>query len=95
MDKKHKLLGNFEKIVKIFDENSIEKLNFIIFIGNMLLKIEPSEITQFFYNNVSAWGGGFPPTPPKSAYDIGRSACWEIDFTVRRRTDVRKVSGNW
>ena len=30
LDKKQKLLGNFEKILKIFDENSIEKLNFII-----------------------------------------------------------------
>ena len=28
LDKKHKVLGNFEKILKIFDENSIEKLTF-------------------------------------------------------------------
>ena len=28
LDLKHKLLGNFEKILTIFDKNSIEKLNF-------------------------------------------------------------------
>ena len=28
VDEKHRLLGNFEKILKIFDEISIEKLNF-------------------------------------------------------------------
>ena len=52
MDEKHKLLGNFEKILIFFDENSIEKLNFLIFIfsENLLLKIVPSEITPFFYN---------------------------------------------
>ena len=27
-DEKGKMLGNFEKILKLFDENSIEKLNF-------------------------------------------------------------------
>ena len=28
LDEKHKFLGNFEKILKICDKNSIEKLNF-------------------------------------------------------------------
>ena len=39
------------------------------FLENLLLKIEPSEITPFFYNNFFGFGGGggFPP-PPKSAY---------------------------
>ena len=45
MGEKYKLLGNFEKILKIFDENGI----FNDF-GNVD-KIEPSEITSFFYNN--------------------------------------------
>ena len=30
-DEKHKLLGKFEKILKFFDENSIEKLNYYFF----------------------------------------------------------------
>ncbi|KAF0139030.1 MAG: hypothetical protein FD143_3496, partial [Ignavibacteria bacterium] len=28
LDEKHNCLGNFEKFLKIFDENSMEKLNF-------------------------------------------------------------------
>ena len=36
----------FRKLSKVFDENSQEKLNFFIFIlENMLVEIEPSEIT--------------------------------------------------
>ena len=39
----------FEKNLKIFDENSKEKLKyyFIFILENLLLKIEPSEITPF------------------------------------------------
>ena len=69
MDEKRKLLGNFEKILKFFDENSIENLNFFIFyfyfFENLLLKIEPSEITPFFYNKFFGFGGGGNfPLPP-------------------------------
>ena len=59
MNEKRKLLGNFEKI---FDEISIEKLHFYFILENLLLKIEPSEITPFFYNNFSV-SGGFPLSP--------------------------------
>ena len=62
LHEKHKLLGNFEKILKFFDENSLEKLNFLflffIFFENLLLKIELSGITLFFYNNFFGFGGG-------------------------------------
>ena len=64
MDKKHKLFGNFEKILKIFDKNSIEKSNFYLFLERLWLKIEPSEITSFFYNNFFNSGGGTFPVPP-------------------------------
>ena len=30
--------GNLEKILKIFDENSMEKLNFYLFLGNFVAK---------------------------------------------------------
>ena len=30
--------GNFEKMLKIFDENSIEKLNFYLFLGKVVAK---------------------------------------------------------
>ena len=55
LDEKHKLLGNFEKVLKFFDENSLEKLNFLFFYfyflffsENLLRKIELSETTPFF-----------------------------------------------
>ena len=51
LDEKHKLLGNFEKSLEIFDKNSIEKLNFYLFWGKVVAKIELSEIPSFFYNN--------------------------------------------
>ena len=69
LDKKHKFLWNFEKTLKIFYENSIEILNFIVILGNLLLELEPSEITPFFYNIFSA-SEGYSPLPPKSASDI-------------------------
>ena len=65
LDEKRKLVGNFEKI---FDKNLIEKLNFyfvfILIMEILLLKIEPSEITPFFYNNFSVSGKGISPFPP-------------------------------
>ena len=52
-------LGKFEKILKIFDENSMEKLNFFIYFWeNMWIKIETSEITSFFYKNFCRFGCG-------------------------------------
>ena len=40
---KNKLFGNVEKILKISDENSIEKLHFYVFLENILRTIEPRE----------------------------------------------------
>ena len=78
MDEKPKLLRNFEKILKFFDENSIEKLNFLFFFififyffENLLLKIELSEISPFFYNNFFGFGGG-SPFPPGYALAFNR-----------------------
>ena len=66
MDEKCKLLGNLEKFLKVFDENSLEKFIFLIFyfLENLLLKIEPWEITPFFYNNFFGFGMGISPFPP-------------------------------
>ena len=54
MDEKHKLFGNFEKInfkkiLKFFDENSIEKLNFFIFIFLFFRKFVTKN--RYFRNN--------------------------------------------
>ena len=64
MDEKRKLLGNFEKFLTVFDENSIEKMEFLIILGKLLLKIELSEITPFSPTIFSVSGkGNFPPSP--------------------------------
>ena len=78
MDEKRKLLRNFEKILKVSDENSIENgiffilfLFLILFFENLLLKIEPSEITPVFYKKSFGFGGGgFPHFPPGYALDL-------------------------
>ena len=55
-----------EKILKFFDKYSLEKLNFYLFLEKLLLKIEPSEMTSFFYNKFFNFGGGgnVPCVPP-------------------------------
>ena len=37
--RKFPMLGTFENILKMFDENSIEKFNVKLFLKNLLLKI--------------------------------------------------------
>ena len=60
------MFGNFEKILKILDENSIEKLNFLfLFFRKFVNKKDNSEVTPFFYKNFSVAGGAeFHPFPP-------------------------------
>ena len=60
---KHKLLENFVKMKKVFDQHSIEKLNFLLFLEKLLPKAEPSEITSFFYNNFFFGFGGISLFP--------------------------------
>ena len=71
LDEKHNLLETCEEILKIFDEDSTEKLNFY-FIFNFIFrtfvtKIDPSEITSFFYNGFFGFGGIFHLSPPAYA----------------------------
>ena len=91
MDEKHKYLGNFEKILKLFDEISIEKLFFLFFyfyyfnfFENLLLKIELSEITPFFNKNFFGFGGGgeFPPSPPGYALELHYSIFLAVEMLV-------------
>ena len=69
LDEKHNLLGNFEKILKHFDENSIEKLNFYFIFNltfrkfvtkNRALGTNTIFLQQFF---LFGGGGDFPPSP--------------------------------
>ena len=73
LDENYILLGNLEKILEIFDESSIGKLNFYLFSGKPFAK------NRAFGNNIiflqqffPVREGGFePPITPFSAYAIG------------------------
>ena len=46
LDEKQKLLRNLEKILEIYDENSIEKLYIYLFLGKVVAK------NRAFLNNI-------------------------------------------
>ena len=52
-------------VLKIFEENSIEKMIFLLFLEKLLRKIEPWKITSDFHNNFLDFlgGGTFPFSP--------------------------------
>ena len=67
LDEKRNLLGNFEKTLKIFDENSIEHLNFYFILFSI-----------FF-----GFGGrGIPPFPPGYALDKLLRQATQMDGTA-------------
>ena len=81
--RKCKLLGNFEKILEIFDENSIEKLNFYIFFGSVAK-------TRAFGNNIIFLrqffrfrGGGFSPFPLATPFCLRPSWCQHHELAER------------
>ena len=67
LDEKPKLLGNFEKILKFFDENSIGKLNFFIFIFYFFLKFVTKNRAfgnnTIFLQQFFRFRGDFPLSP--------------------------------
>ena len=66
LDEKRKLFGNFEKILKIVKENSIEKNDFSIISGKVVAKYRALENnTRFLQQFFPISGGGtFPCSPP-------------------------------
>ena len=60
MDEKRKLLGNFEKILENFDENSIEKLNFYFYFGKFVTKNRAFGNNTIFLQQFFPVSGGFP-----------------------------------
>ena len=72
LDEKHKLLGNFEKILKFFDENSIEKLNclffyfyFLFFFRKFVTKNRAFGNNTIFLQQFFRFrGGGISPLSP-------------------------------
>ena len=72
--RKTQIAGRFWENSEIFWWNFYRKIEFFYFyFFNLLLKIEPSVITPFFYNNFFRFRGDFPPSPP--AYALVWSYC--------------------
>ena len=71
LDQKTQIIGKFWENLQNFWWKFYRKIEFLFYFFiiyylflNLLLKIEPSEITPFFYNNFFGLGGrGFPPSP--------------------------------
>ena len=66
------IVGNFKKILEMFDINSIEKLNLSRFLKWLLLKMKPSEILSFFPTTIFfsiLAGVTFPLFPAGGAYE--------------------------
>ena len=68
LEENYKLLGNIEKILEVFDEHSIENLNFYLFLGKVVAK------NKAFGNNIIFLQQFFPvrgvwtsPNPPEYA----------------------------
>ena len=91
---KNTLLEIFENILKVFDENSIEKGIFLLFLENLLLKIEPSEITSFFYTNFFRFRRGFPPFPLATSLALGECcrAIKEIEKDEMKSAMIRNLT---
>ena len=67
LDEKRKLFGNFEKILKIVEENSIEKNDFSIISGKVVAKYRALENnTRFLQQFFPISGGNVPVFPPPS-----------------------------
>ena len=73
MDEKRKLLGNFEKILKIFDENSIEKIEFLFYFyfifRNFVTKNRTFGYNTNFLQQFFRFRGGISPLPPGYALE--------------------------
>ena len=77
-------------------------MEFFIILENLLLKIEPSEITSFFYNNFFGFGGGggFPlsplATPLVTMQNTGRDGREGIDEDGPRESCTNMLEkGSW
>ena len=99
MDENYTLLGNFEKFWEIFDENSIEKMNFYILLGKVVAK------NRAFGNNIiflrqffsASGGGGVEPknTPPPKLRHWLQGNKEEERRTNLEKEEIRQHVSKW
>ena len=72
MVEKHKLSGNFEKTLKIFDKSSFEKIEFLTIFGKVVAKNRAFENNIIFLQHFFQFrgGGNVLYVPPGGAYGI-------------------------
>ena len=95
---KNTLLGNFEKVLKIFDEVSIEKLNFyFIFIFNFIFRKCVTKNRAFGNNTIFLQqffrfrGGGISRFPP--GYALGSDNQMEIMYSYQHPHTCIHING--
>ena len=65
LDEISKVFGNFDKTLEIFDENSIQKLNFYLFLGKVVARNRAFGNNIIVLQQIFPLGGGiFPRSPP-------------------------------
>ena len=83
--RKIQIVGKFWEKIENFWCKFNRKIEFFIIFGKLLLKIEPSEKTLFFYNIFFGFGGRISPFPPGYAHEFGQMwpfRFWYIQFFV-------------
>ena len=88
----------WKSLMKILLKNWIFILFFILFFENLLLKIEPSEITPVFYNNFFGFGGGgnFPPfLPLATPLTHTERRAWKIKTVLQRGKFIVEKGYSW
>ena len=86
---KKTIIGKFEKILQFFDENSIEKFNFLFFFIFYFFRKFVTKNRAFGNNTIFLQqffrfrgGGNFPPSPP--GYALGLRAPRKVQGPVFR-----------
>ena len=72
--------AKFEMILKVFDENSMEKFNFIYIWENVLLKIETSEMTCFYKRFFRFGRVGLNPLLTPCVRQCGELIAWKMEL---------------
>ena len=93
LDEKHKLLGNSEKILKVFDEIFLWKWNFyflFIFFKKFVTKNRAFRNSTIFYNKFFRFrGGGNFPLPPCLRPWLNRINIWNIFKCTQSIIEIR------
>ena len=76
------------------DDGELEKLNFYLFLGKVVAKIELSEITSFLYNNFFPVRGGGGLNPPNSPSPTPRTPrCGGAEKRTRQKSSIPEIRG--